>query len=168
MSNSLVFFCSSLISYHFLSNHLMYGRYYTINRRKPLWYLDNVTKSEFPFTHPIIHTPESHSHVVETPKERIYGTPYEAILCGLGSFCWINWRFSCCNPTFRFLKSSAFEIDIDNGISEEGRYSPRFINEIAEEIDVLEDKKAPLFSKYNLCVFFLYSNNTTFLIMHAD
>lgn len=65
----------------------------------------------------------------------------------------------CVYFIFRFLKSAAFEIDIDSQVSESGRYSPRFINEIAEEIDVLEDKKAPLFSVYHCIVFDFLLNN---------
>lgn len=48
----------------------------------------------------------------------------------------------------KFIKSTAFEIQIPEEISESGRYSPRFIDEITDEIDVLEDKKAPIFSEY--------------------
>lgn len=47
----------------------------------------------------------------------------------------------------RFIKSTAFEIHIPEEIKNEERYSARFIDEIYDEIDVLEDKKAPLFSK---------------------
>jgi hypothetical protein len=50
---------------------------------------------------------------------------------------------------FRFLKSAAFEVHIPEEITEGGRYSPRFIDEISDEIDIIEDKKAPLFSKHN-------------------
>lgn len=47
----------------------------------------------------------------------------------------------------RFVKSTALEVKVPDELTEEGRYSPRFIDEIASEIDVLEDKKAPKFSK---------------------
>lgn len=48
----------------------------------------------------------------------------------------------------KFLKSSAIEVEFDNEVTEKGRYSPRFIDEIADEIDVIEDKKDSLFSNY--------------------
>ena len=37
-------------------------------------------------------------------------------------------------------------MQIPEEISQDGRYSPRFIDEIADEIDVIEDKKASIFS----------------------
>lgn len=46
------------------------------------------------------------------------------------------------------MKSAAIELQIPDEITEGGRYSPRFIDEISDEIDVIEDKKAPLFSEY--------------------
>ncbi|CAG2054016.1 unnamed protein product [Timema podura] len=48
----------------------------------------------------------------------------------------------------KFLKSTAIEVQFPSEITEQGRYSPRFIDEIASEIDILEDKKASLFCKY--------------------
>lgn len=45
------------------------------------------------------------------------------------------------------MKSTAFEVQIPDNLGSDARYSPRFIDDIYEEIDVLEDKKAPLFSK---------------------
>lgn len=45
------------------------------------------------------------------------------------------------------MKSTAFEIDFNNQLTEQGRYSPRFVDEIADEIDIIEDKKDTLFSK---------------------
>lgn len=47
----------------------------------------------------------------------------------------------------KFVKSTALEVKIPEEITEEGRYSPRFVDEIASEIDILEDKKASLFCK---------------------
>lgn len=41
------------------------------------------------------------------------------------------------------------EVDFDEDVTERGRYSPRFIDEIADEIDVIEDKKDNIFSKLN-------------------
>lgn len=48
----------------------------------------------------------------------------------------------------RFMKSNVIELQIPDELTEGGRYSPRFIDEISDELDVIEDKKAPLFSKY--------------------
>lgn len=62
-------------------------------------------------------------------------------------------KFSILN--YRFLKSTAFEIQVPDEATEGGRYSPRFIDEITDEIDVLEDKKAPLFSKFFFLLFIL-------------
>jgi hypothetical protein len=55
----------------------------------------------------------------------------------------------------RFMKSNAFEIAIPEGITESGRYSPRFIDEISDELNVfsddsgIQDKKAPFLGKFN-------------------
>lgn len=46
----------------------------------------------------------------------------------------------------RFVKSHVIELQIPQEFTEGGRYSPeaRFIDEISDELDVIEDKKAPL------------------------
>ena len=52
----------------------------------------------------------------------------------------------------RFVKTFKFEVDIPSWvIGENDAYAPRFIDEIADEIDTLEDKKASLFCKYEYC-----------------
>lgn len=48
----------------------------------------------------------------------------------------------------KFIKSTGIEVQIDNDVTEDGRYSPRFVDEIVDEIDLIEDKKDSLFSKY--------------------
>lgn len=48
----------------------------------------------------------------------------------------------------KFIKSTGIEVQIDNEVTEDGRYSPRFVDEIVDEIDLIEDKKDSLFSKY--------------------
>jgi len=48
----------------------------------------------------------------------------------------------------RFVKATAFEVKVPEELTEDGRYSPRFLDEINDEMDVLEDKKASVFSKY--------------------
>ncbi|XP_063237146.1 uncharacterized protein LOC134539257 [Bacillus rossius redtenbacheri] len=50
----------------------------------------------------------------------------------------------------RFVKSAAVEVQFPAEVTEAGRYSPRFVDEIAEEIDVLEDKHASPFSRKRL------------------
>lgn len=47
------------------------------------------------------------------------------------------------------MKSTSFELEFDEDVTERGRYSPRFIDDIAGEIDIIEDKKASPFSKFN-------------------
>lgn len=49
----------------------------------------------------------------------------------------------------RFVKSHVIELQIPQEYTEGGRYSPeaRFIDEISDELDVIEDKKAPLLCK---------------------
>lgn len=47
----------------------------------------------------------------------------------------------------RFVKTMSFELTIpEDGLDE--AYKPRFLNEIADEINILEDKKDTLFCKY--------------------
>ncbi|XP_063919305.1 uncharacterized protein LOC135134537 [Zophobas morio] len=55
----------------------------------------------------------------------------------------------------KFLKSTAIEVQLDNEVTERGRYSPRFIDEIADEIDVIEDKKDSLFKRKQLKKLFI-------------
>lgn len=50
----------------------------------------------------------------------------------------------------RFLKSHVIELSIPDELTEGGRYSPRFIDEISDELDVIEDKKAPFFRKFEI------------------
>ncbi|KAL1379628.1 hypothetical protein pipiens_014764 [Culex pipiens pipiens] len=55
----------------------------------------------------------------------------------------------------RFVKSAALEFAIPDELTEGGRYSARFIDEISDEIDVIEDKKAPLFTRHRLKKIFI-------------
>ncbi|CAK1541104.1 unnamed protein product [Leptosia nina] len=43
----------------------------------------------------------------------------------------------------RFLRSTALEMQLDNEVTSDGVIAPRFIDEIADEVDIIEDKKAP-------------------------
>ncbi|XP_053672219.1 uncharacterized protein LOC128722568 [Anopheles nili] len=55
----------------------------------------------------------------------------------------------------KFVKSAALEFAIPDEHTEQGRYSARFIDEISDEIDVIEDKKAPLFTRHRLKKIFI-------------
>jgi hypothetical protein len=48
----------------------------------------------------------------------------------------------------RFVKTTAVEVQFPNEVTEGGRYSPRFIDEIATEIDIIEDKNESSFCEY--------------------
>lgn len=49
----------------------------------------------------------------------------------------------------RFVKTMSFELTIPNTETDlNDEYKPRFLNEIADEIDTLENKKDTLFCKY--------------------
>lgn len=50
----------------------------------------------------------------------------------------------------RFLRSTALEMQLDNEVTSDGVIAPRFIDEIADEVDIIEDKKASPFRKYLL------------------
>lgn len=50
----------------------------------------------------------------------------------------------------RFLRSAAVEVHVPDELTEGGRYSPRFIDEISSELDTLEDKKASIISEYQI------------------
>jgi hypothetical protein len=54
----------------------------------------------------------------------------------------------------RFVKSTAIEVQFPNEVTEEGRYSPRFVDEIATEIDIIEDKNESTFCEYSVVTFF--------------
>lgn len=45
------------------------------------------------------------------------------------------------------MKSTAIEVEFSNEVTENGRYQPRFVDEIVDEIDQIEDKKDSLFSE---------------------
>ncbi|XP_022196018.1 uncharacterized protein LOC111053435 [Nilaparvata lugens] len=47
----------------------------------------------------------------------------------------------------RFVKSAAFEVQVPDDVTVQGRYAPRFIDEIYSEIDTLEDKNDSPFSR---------------------
>jgi hypothetical protein len=55
----------------------------------------------------------------------------------------------------RFMKSNVIELEIPEQLTEGGRYSPRFVDEISDELDVIEDKHAPLFTKHKIKKMFI-------------
>ncbi|KAJ8952313.1 hypothetical protein NQ318_017206 [Aromia moschata] len=55
----------------------------------------------------------------------------------------------------RFLKSTSIELSFDDEVTQRGRYSPRFIDDIVGEIDVIEDKKDSLFKRKQLKKLFI-------------
>lgn len=48
----------------------------------------------------------------------------------------------------RFVKSTAVEVSVPNEVLAEDRYAPRFIDEISEEINILDNKSDNIFCKY--------------------
>ncbi|KOB67286.1 Osiris 2, partial [Operophtera brumata] len=50
----------------------------------------------------------------------------------------------------RFLRSTALEMQLDNEVTSDGVIAPRFIDEIADEVDIIEDKKASPFRRHKL------------------
>ncbi|CAH0721063.1 unnamed protein product, partial [Brenthis ino] len=50
----------------------------------------------------------------------------------------------------RFLRSTALEFELDDDVTSNGVIAPRFLDEIADEVDIIEDKKAPPFRRHNL------------------
>ncbi|XP_044754958.1 uncharacterized protein LOC123313916 [Coccinella septempunctata] len=55
----------------------------------------------------------------------------------------------------KFVMSTGLEMDFSNDVTEEGRYSPRFVDEIVDEIDVIEDKKDSIFRRKQLKKLFI-------------
>ncbi|KAL0105055.1 hypothetical protein PUN28_016588 [Cardiocondyla obscurior] len=56
----------------------------------------------------------------------------------------------------RFVKTMSFELTIpDEETGFDESYKPKFLNEIADELDTVENKKAPLFSRHRLRKFLL-------------
>lgn len=50
----------------------------------------------------------------------------------------------------RFLKSTAFEVNLPQEVTGDGKYAPRFIDDIATEVDYIEDKTDTKFSRLRL------------------
>lgn len=69
----------------------------------------------------------------------------------------------------RFLRSTALEMQLDNEVTSDGVIAPRFIDEIADEVDIIEDKKASPFrelifwSKQSSLLFSTYTFRQSFI-----
>ncbi|CAG9569479.1 unnamed protein product [Danaus chrysippus] len=50
----------------------------------------------------------------------------------------------------RFLRSTAMELQLDDDVTSNGVIAPRFLDDIADEVDIIEDKKAPPFRRHKL------------------
>ncbi|CAH2059552.1 unnamed protein product, partial [Iphiclides podalirius] len=50
----------------------------------------------------------------------------------------------------RFLRSTALEMQLDDEVTSNGVIAPRFLDQIADEVDIIEDKKAPPFRRHKL------------------
>ncbi|XP_055903765.1 uncharacterized protein LOC129939683 [Eupeodes corollae] len=55
----------------------------------------------------------------------------------------------------RFIKTTALEVQVPEELTEGGRYQARFIGDIDSEIDVIEDKHAPLLNRKKLKKLFI-------------
>ncbi|XP_055850371.1 uncharacterized protein LOC129914945 [Episyrphus balteatus] len=55
----------------------------------------------------------------------------------------------------RFIKTTALEVQLPEEITEGGRYQARFIGDIDSELDVIEDKHAPLLNRKKLKKLFI-------------
>lgn len=102
-----------------------------------------------------------HVRVVRLPETQLRSLnyePYEFIYEGRQiseSSEWNDMIQFLLRKAERFMKSNAFEVQIPEDITEGGRYSPRFIDEITDELDIIEDKSAPLFSKFDIIITFI-------------
>lgn len=114
-------------------------------------------------------TKESYSlndnaRIVRMPEEhvrRVYQEPFEFTTTGARADEpeWDQFVKFVTRKVERFLKSAAVEVQFSDDVTESGRYSPRFIDEITSELDAIEDKKGGLLSKCSL----LRLTNTTML-----
>ncbi|KAG6459414.1 uncharacterized protein LOC115449455 [Manduca sexta] len=50
----------------------------------------------------------------------------------------------------RFLRSTALEFQLDDDVTSNGIIAPRLLDEIADEVDIIEDKSAPPFRRHKL------------------
>lgn len=47
------------------------------------------------------------------------------------------------NFVFRFLRSTALEFDLDDEVTSNGVIAPRVLDDLADDVDIIEDKRAP-------------------------
>lgn len=111
---------------------------------------DFFAKSSYAFS--------DNAKIVRMPEEHVrsvYREPYEfSSTTRADEPEWDQFVKFLTRKVERFLKSTAFEVDLSEDVTENGRYAPRFIDEISSELDAIEDKKASVFSKY----LFLFSH----------
>lgn len=92
--------------------------------------------------------------IVRMPKEhvsRIYQEPFEFSEGARAEEPeWEQFVKFVSRKVERFLKSAAVEVEFSDDVTENGRYSPRFIDEIASELEAIEDKKAGKPSKWHI------------------
>ncbi|KAL4707033.1 hypothetical protein ACJJTC_014312 [Scirpophaga incertulas] len=50
----------------------------------------------------------------------------------------------------RFLRSTALEFNLDDDVTSNGVIAPKFLDGIADEVDIIEDKRAPPFRRHKL------------------
>lgn len=104
---------------------------------------DFFTKESYLFNDnaKLIRMPEEH-------LRRVYQEPYEFSSAARSEEPeWDQFVKFLMRKVERFLKSTAIEVKFSDDVTESGRYSPRFIDEISSELDAIEDKKASVFSK---------------------
>lgn len=107
---------------------------------------DFFGKESYTFTEnaKLIRMPEEH-------VRRVYQEPYEFSSAARSEESeWDQFVKFLMRKVERFLKSTAIEVKFSDDVTESGRYSPRFIDEISSELDAIEDKKASVFSKWHI------------------
>lgn len=108
-------------------------------------------------------TKESYSlndntRIVRMPEEhvrRVYQEPFEFTTTGARAdeSEWDQFVKFVTRKVERFLKSAAVEVQFTDDVTESGRYSPRFIDEISSELDAIEDKKGGVISELHISIF---------------
>lgn len=94
------------------------------------------------------------ARIVRMPEEhvrRVYQEPFEFTTTGARADEpeWDQFVKFVTRKVERFLKSAAVEVQFSDDVTESGRYSPRFIDEITSELDAIEDKKGGVLSKWH-------------------
>lgn len=97
-------------------------------------------------------TLNDNTQILRMPEEhvrRVYQEPFEfSTMARSEEPEWDQFVKFLMRKVERFLKSTAVEVKFSEDVTENGRYSPRFIDEISSELDTIEDKKAGILSKW--------------------